>query len=190
MKCLTCSETRELLAPSGVRITDAGIVEFPERLSQTRSSLRADLSFPGLRSMWLFSALVEWLPINCNRVLWIENFLIYPPEQAFVFDTLRRGAGEFRNLGEAPAHLFLSGKYEGYDSKPERDIKEDAILAAMMLLMVSFDWEGCVITDCMEEKIVIGDEFFEFYSSDEEKMRSIADLLKSYGCQIKYGNRS
>ena len=139
--------------------------------------------------MWFFSSIVDWLPNGCSRMLWLYKWLTYPPDQIVVFENLRRGCGESRHIIDAPGHLFESSKYRNYESKTDCDIQEDSVLAAMALLMVSFDWEGYIITDRSDAHILIGDEYLEFFSLDHDKIQQIEKIANSYDLKMQVARK-
>jgi len=184
MKCLTLVECQQRLAPSGVSISEHGYFIFPKRQGSAPYVIKTDLPIGASKLMWFFSALVDWLPNGCNRMLWLSKWLTYPPDQVVVFEKLRRGCGELRHIVEAPGHLFVSSTYENYEGKSDCDVEEDGILAAMLLLMVSFDWEGYLVADNSDDRILIGDEYLEFCSVDILRIQRIIKIAKSY--KLKY----
>lgn len=190
MKCLTHAESERWLASFGVSINENDNLEFPKRPGRTIHAIRIDLPKDGTRWMWFFSSILDWMPNDCNRMLWLYSWHTYPPYHYVVFEKLRRGCGEFRHIIDAPGHLFDSSAYDNYENKTDNDVQEDGVLAAMVLLMVSFDWEGYIVTDKSEDRILIGDEYLEFYSTDYNKMQHLIEIAKSYGLTYREGQRA
>lgn len=188
MKCLTKIESEKWLASFGVGVTADYSLTFAMR-NRGGYVLRTDLSLGASRLMWFFSSIVDWLPNGCNRMLWLYKWLTYPPDQIVVFENLRQGCGEPRHIVDAPGHLFESSSYRDYESKTGLDIQEDGVLAAMALLMVSFDWEGYILTDSSDAHIFIGDEYLDFFSSDYDKIQQIEKIAKSYDLKTQVAEK-
>lgn len=189
MKCLAHAASEQWLASFGVSINENDNLEFPKRLGRALHTLRMGLPKDGTRWMWFFSSIVDWMPNDCSRMLWLYSWHTYPPYQDVVFEKLRRGCGEFRHIIDAPGHLFDSSAYEDYESKTDSDIQEDGVLAAMVLLMVLFDWEGYIVTNKSDDRILIGDEYLEFYSTDYNKIQQVIKIAKSYELNFKEGQQ-
>ncbi len=124
-----------------------------------------------LRVASLATQLVDWLPNACERMLWLGSWETYPPDQTILFETVRRGCGESRHIIDAPGHLFQSSAYDrnDYETRTAEDHKENALMWGLLLLMITLDWDGYLVTpngDCVS----LGDTSIAIFSEDDAKI--------------------
>jgi hypothetical protein len=180
MRCLTYSESEGWFAAIGAEITKYRYISFQHGAGRPRLLLPA-LKLDVMGASSLATHLVDWLPSACERMLWLSNWETYPPDQTILFETVRRGCGETRHIIDAPGHLFQSSAYDrnDYDTRTPQDHEENGLLWGLLLLMITFNWDGYLVTpngDC----ISLADTSIAIFSDDDAKIDEaykIADVF-------------
>jgi hypothetical protein len=54
------------------------------------------------------------------------------------------------------------------------------VLAGLILLMMSFDWQGFLAAEGCSDQIIIGDESIFFCSNDRDRISAAVELTKKY----------
>jgi hypothetical protein len=170
MKCLTRTEAQEWLAPSGLVIAEDLSIDLDELSRKNKYTARRRL-LRGELNLWRISeATIGWLPKRGQRMLWLSSWDTYPAGQVNFVEKIRRGCGEMRSLLQAPGHLFEPATYVDYDDRSSRDVDEEAVMAGLVLSVLSLHWDAVLFSKECEDYVFISDGFALFSSNDAERI--------------------
>lgn len=169
MKCLTFKEAEDWFLSKGIAIDVHRNLVFPVVLEKIMTTMPKEVA----KLSRLASALGVWVSHDAPKCLWISNWGTEPMEQIIQFETMRHGCAESRHLIEAPGHVF--------ELITDR---EEAVLAGLLFLISSFNWEGYLVSEKLGEFVYLGDEHIVFSSRDPEKMHLAADIVRRFDLKI------
>ena|ERR1039458_6274915 len=171
MKCLTYDETQAWLNSFDVKIGEHRHLSF----AQPQDKLMITLPREPVRLHDFASRVNEWLPQNVSQLIWISNWETSPPDQFLLFEKLRAGCGEVRQLIESPGHLF---------EPAAPSTSEKAIANGIIFLILAFNWEGYLVAESCNDHIYLGDECLSFFSADDKKLKAATDMVQSFDLKI------
>jgi hypothetical protein len=170
MRCLTGTETQHWIGPMGLTIKGFEI----ERIGNRVPPFSVKRRFSGSEVNWsIAEAIVSWLPHDSQRFLWLSHWETYPPGQVTFVEALRRGCGESRSLFETPGHLFEPVSYSDYDARSPSDICEESVLAGLVLLVLSLEWDATFLSKATTDSVFISDGYALFSSDIAERVSSV-----------------
>jgi hypothetical protein len=140
MKCMTDTEFAAWLSGFGSALDENNNPKFAG--SDGGSILLAYVPKDASRLYHFAAWLIRWLPASQDRVLWLKHWTAMPDQEA-LFEQLRHEHGERQPIGTAPAHLFGSIESRG----TQVEVREEATLLGMILLIMAFDWKAYGLAD-------------------------------------------
>ena len=182
LKCLTYEESARWLSSSCVKLSSDVPEAFP---GVNKVEMRNVMVFlpQNANQLGYFSVrIVEWLPTESARFLWIWKWHHYPLVREILFETVRRGYGADKDLALCPGHMFEPNR--DADFEVEYSSSEHAILSGLILLMMMFDWQGFVLAEGCDDQLIVGDESIFFCSNSLDKIAAAVDLASTY--KLKY----
>jgi hypothetical protein len=177
-KCLTHEDTSAWLRSSNIVLSYDITEEFQGVVKTDTRNVLVSLPSNPRQIAYFAMRIIEWLPTERTRLLWVSKWHIYPLLQKIFFETARRGCGCNDSLSLSPGHLFQPNKDADFDI--EYSSGEHAALSGLLLLMMSFDWQGFVAADRCADQIVVGDESVFFCSNDPDRISSAVGLADQY----------
>jgi hypothetical protein len=169
MKCLTFEESQNWFSSSGVRIDENRNLRFRrehERIMTTMPKGASALSH-------LSTRLADWIAGDAGRILWLSNWETYPAERLIQFETMRLGCGEPRHIIDSPGHLFEQSTEQ-----------ENAVLAGLIFLIMTFNWEGYIVPQNQDEFVYLGDEYIVFSSGTTAKFKEVTDIVSTFHLKL------
>jgi hypothetical protein len=185
MKFLTTSEAQQWLMPLAATIGKDRAISFD--LGHKGRSLRLNAEFPkSPRQITYFvERAVDWLPRECERLLWISDWETYPPHPINFFELVRLGCGERRHIIDAPGCVFnpdRGPKDQEFSSEPDT-----FPLIGFVMLLMDFDWTGYLISqDATSASLVyFTDEVISFSTCDPTALEEARGLCSQFHMNIK-----
>lgn len=136
-----------------------------------------DLPKDSIRLSRLAERLIEWLPAEVDRMLWLSYWNTYPLWPLALFERVRRGGGEFRHVIETPGHLFEAS--QGRNAATDES-DDNAMLSGLVFLTLCFDWRGYFVAQMAEQYIVLGDAFACFCAANDERLEEAESIAHSF----------
>jgi hypothetical protein len=169
MKCLTPIEARRWLAAIGIAIAEDLTIDFGDRTKRNKHSVQRRFRKGDVNLWRLSEATIGWLPKSSERMLWFSGWDTYPVGQVNFIEKVRLGCGESRNLFQTPGHLFEPTSYSDYDDRSPKEVDEEAIMAGLVLLVLSLDWDAALFSKESSDYVFISDGYTLFSSEDAER---------------------
>ncbi|MGA2051902.1 MAG: hypothetical protein ABSH19_01185 [Opitutales bacterium] len=184
---MTLSEFQEWTGYFNLRVESNRDLLFPKELTKIMSVFPKNTG-----KLFAFStSLVDWLPRNIERAMYLSSWETYPPDQMVIMKKFRLGCGESRNVIDAPAHLFesqpIGNRYDMDEPArlgENRIVQESAEMAGLIFLAITFQWQGYILAKNCLDHIYLGDEFIVFHSDDSEKLKVTHELLAAYKLKV------
>ena len=182
MRCLSVEQCRAWIASAGLRLDDNLWIRTPEEEVSPPPYYVVIKGF-NLNLSEFSRRLFDWMPVGRERLLIVSNWSSYPPDQKYLFETIRRGCGISQTLEEAPGHLFVSTKTEAtwYDDRPLIDVEEESLAMWLMALMLEWTWDAYALVEGCRDAVRLGDEFVEFLTTDPERREAANSLIGQFG---------
>jgi hypothetical protein len=177
MRCLTYTDAQIWLNELGMRVSQAGDLEFSsvdKRPSQTAQyKLVSDRS-----NLWRVSELLaNWFEHSQDRLLWLKYWETYPPGQLTLLEKARLGCGQDAEVSRAPWHLFAPAVYVDFDARPPEAITEEGLLVAIIAQVIAFKWDAILFGEGRCEYLSISDGYGLFASKDASRLEAAKELL-------------
>jgi len=131
-------------------------------------------------------SLVDWLSNGRERMLWLTKWADYQqPNSAILFETMRRGCNENRQIIDAPGHLFeYSANYsDNYETRTKKDHEENSLMWGFLLFMIPLQLGGFLVApngDCIE----VDDTSIAISSVDEAKITQVRTLAGRFSLKF------
>jgi hypothetical protein len=181
MRFLTPKESNDWLERSGFVVDrDHGdaVVE-PAQVQR----LMVDLPNGSVQLSSFAERLIQWLPAEADRMLWLSYWNTYPAWPLAVFERVRRGCGESRHVIEAPGHVvdaFPGGNAASNESDESNESDDNAMLSGLVFLTLCFDWRGYLVAQMPAEYIVLGDAFVGFCAASDERLKEAESIAHTF----------
>lgn len=161
-------------------------ISFSRRGGKVRRIFLPHLEIDASKLVYLSTQLVDWLPNDCERMLWLRNWHTYPPDQVILFETVRRGCEETRSIIDAPGHLFQSSAYDrqDYESRTNYDHKENATMWGLLLLMILLNWDGYLFA-ANRDYVELFDNALAISGTDDTTIKAAYVLADRFKLQFR-----
>jgi hypothetical protein len=185
MKFLTTIEVQQWLSPLGAAIEVNREISFGQ--DSGKRALRLDAEYPKtpLQITYFAERVVDWLPRNYERLLWLSDWQTYPSHPLGFFELVRRGFGEKRHTIDAPGCVFNP---DGGPKEQEFSAEPDTVpLAGFALLLMNFDWAGYLVSqDAVSiSSVRFDDEVISFSTIDPTRFGDARGLCSQFNMTIK-----
>jgi hypothetical protein len=191
MKCLTLHEFDQWGTTFGFCVEHPRNLQFAKELKQVTCSPPPEPD----RLFGFATRLVEWLPQNVERVFYLSDWPLYTPEEMIFFMKIRMASGESRDPMDSPAHWFdgqsVPDRYESDDipsltANPV--LQECAVMAGLIFLALTFQWQGYIIAKDCSDHIYLGDASITFFQDNAEEAANTRKLLSDFNLKV-WGRR-
>ena len=92
---------------------------------------------------------------------------------------LARDPPKFGHCGAVP---FVGS--DGGGERPVATEQENAVLAGLMFLIMTFNWEGYLVPQNRDEFVYLGDEHIVFSSADAGKMKDVEGFVSTFHLEV------
>src|ERR1700722_14363775 len=185
MKLLNYNESAEWLLLSRLSIsTNRSLVN----TSQAEKTQLVFAAMPtDVRGMsYAAAAITNWVPLNRERLLWLQNWETLPAFQWRFFESIRPDCVP---LIEAPGHLFSADRIwlEAELGLDNTSVSRDtALISGMLSLVASFGWDGFLVARDSSDYIEITDRHVYFCSAEQERIERALAILRSFSLVPKF----
>ncbi len=175
---MTYDEAEIWLRASNVQLSlDLGR-EFPQLAKTDLHNVMVPLPSTPTKVAYFALRVIEWLPVERTRLLWLTKWHQYPLLQRLFFETVRRSCGIADSISLSPG--LLVGPNQDQTFEVEYSSPQHSILGGLLLLMLSYDWQGFIVAQDCSDQIIIGDENIYFCSNDRDRISAAVELAKQY----------
>lgn len=166
MKCLGHDASSRWLSGMGIDIVEHRQLRFPDE----HETIVLERPAGSLPLNYFAEALVDWLPQESDRFIWLSDWETYPRSQSCIFERIRGSYGETKPIIESPGHVFA-----------ENNETERGLYAGLLFLVMAFDWSGYFLVKGHIDRMHMFDTLIGLTCSLPDKateVREIADKFK------------
>lgn len=167
------SKNRELVAPAQSKKPRVLFAELPR--------VARDLSY-------VAAAITNWIPLNQERMLWLQNWETIPAFQWRFFEAIR-GAPKSLHLIEAPGHLFSADEIWIKDQLGLSDTGvslDTALISGMLSLVAYFGWDGYLVAKNSADYVQVTDGHVYFSSAEQQRIEGARIILQCFSLDARF----
>jgi len=129
-------------------------------------------------------ALMDWLPGDGSRLLWVSHAEDGLHGYSEVFDVLRRGLGADRSLNDQPAIVFRPAPWHEFDTQALAAHDQTYLnMACGLISMVHLGaWDGWLFDEAGEDLVEFWEGNVFFHSRKADSIREAVEILRRFNC--------
>jgi hypothetical protein len=147
--------------------------------------IEAGVTCPGWKISGLASTLIDWLPGNANRLLWLTNWFgpygpVSSPYSAFL--AARSALGAEGDIIDAPVHLFGSRTWADDPLTVSAEAAaERSVLIGLLVMLIPAGWDAWLLSSTSSDAVEIWERNLLFHTANLERAAAAEQVIASYG---------